>query len=505
MVVVVMLLLVIGIAIGGAALTETLASRSQASRDVRVKRALQAADAGLATELYRANQLNLSTLNLSGGPINWSQVLHDLLVCPVPVVVSGQIGPLAFVQASASTGNPCPSNSGSGVTNPGPTHEPVGNHSYFDARFVPAASAVGDFRQLAPKIVALGVDDNGNAADSNRYVVRRVEAVLAPIDPFHALEANHDLTVNVPTATTFNGTARAGHNLTLVGTGLLGLGTLTGLNLTLSGGLLAPTALDYGCTFTPNSVIRVTLGNFTQVPSGGNCSSPFFSRPTISISPSKANCSSSCPASGYSGGNQDEIYITNGSSVTFAPGDYVLCSFQTNGPVNVNPTATAPVRIFIDSPSSNRCKDFKNHTSPPAGFKAAPGNFIATQGIGNLLAATHPSQAQVYVVGNGTNDGTTVTSTESGLSLGQAFFLYAPTSSVNLSSAALLGLGGTLAGAYVGYDLTVSATVITQDLGLLNYPLSASLGVFHVQQYIDCSTMSVSQFDSASNDPTSGC
>jgi hypothetical protein len=60
---------------------------------------------------------------------------------------------------------------------------------------------------------------------------------------------------------------------------------------------------------------------------------------------------------------------------------------------------------------------------------------------------------------------------------------------------------GTLAGAYIGYDLTVSATAVTQDLGLLNYPLSTSLGPIRVKQYMECTP----QYPLPSPDPTTGC
>jgi hypothetical protein len=191
----------------------------------------------------------------------------------------------------------------------------------------------------------------------------------------------------------------------------------------------------------------------------------------------------------------DEIYDTTGAAISFAPGDYVFCGFYTTGPVNVNPTSTQPVRIFIDNPGNgSRCGN-------NLGALKNPGNFTAQKGAGNVLASTKPSQAQIYVVGNGTNDGTSVTMTESGLALGQAAFVYAPTSKVTVTAAAVAGLGGTLAGGFIGWDLTVNATTITQDLGLLNYPLSSTVAQWHVKQYIECTP----QYPLPSPDPTSGC
>jgi hypothetical protein len=93
-------------------------------------------------------------------------------------------------------------------------------------------------------------------------------------------------------------------------------------------------------------------------------------------------------------------------------------------------------------------------------------------------------------------------------------FVYAPNSTVTVTAGSncqtgLLGgltktlcvTTGTLAGAIVGYDVNASATALTQDLGLLNYPLSSTLGPFRVKQYIECTP----QYPPPSPDPTSGC
>jgi hypothetical protein len=97
----------------------------------------------------------------------------------------------------------------------------------------------------------------------------------------------------------------------------------------------------------------------------------------------------------------------------------------------------------------------------------------------------------VYVVGNGVNDGTAAYSTGDSTLSSQDMFLYAPTSNVTVTGGQTCVLGtcvnsGTLSGAFIGYDVDASATAITEDLGLLNYPLSNTLGPFHVKQYVEC-------------------
>src|SRR5205807_2681058 len=100
--------------------------------------------------------------------------------------------------------------------------------------------------------------------DPSRYVSRRVEAILSPITPWRTLEAGNNLTINVPSATGFNGTAAVNGNLSLVGTGLANV--LTASNLSLTNGLTEPAALDYCTESLPSNVAaNFALGNMTQV------------------------------------------------------------------------------------------------------------------------------------------------------------------------------------------------------------------------------------------------
>lgn len=528
-IVVAMVLLVIGLAVGAAVLTETIGSRDHGVHDERSARALQAADAGVQSELYRVNQTDLKALNLTQG-LSLSSIVQNLLVCPIPTInASGQVSGLSFA-AVTQVGNPCPTNSSSGISGtPLANEEPVGQHSYFETQYIPGLTSIGDFIQFNPKIVSSGVDDNGST-----QVSRRVEAILAPFSPWRTLEAGHDLTFDVPSAlgvslagvpinaagaTVFNGTAAANHDINLVGQGGV-VNAFTGANISLSGGLTEPSTLDYCNDFKKTNItLSLVLGRPTQA-----CST--VNRSAIQVSASKQDCvlasgvNESCGSDSGFGNSydatRDAIYNANSSTtITFQPGDYVFCSVQTNGPVSVNPSSTQAVRIFIDNPNSSRCKNFQGYTSVPSGFKTTLGNFTATQGVGwsslsGTLSTTHPSQAQIYVAGNGTNDGTAVYSTGSTLLSGQSMFLYAPSSNVTVSAgekcSTLLGQTlcttiGTLAGAFIGWDLTVSATAVTQDLGLLNYPLSTTLGPFYVKQYIECTP----EYPLPSPDPTSGC
>lgn len=526
-IVIVMLLLTIALGLGAAALAETLHARDTATLTARSQRALQAADAGLQTGLYRFNQMNLGSQYLDDG-LSLSTVIGQLLTCPVPQVdSSGQITGLSWV-AVASVGSPCPSNASSGTAQPYSSKEPVGDHAYYDVRVIPGATNIGDFIEYSPKIVSLGIDDGGPG--SSNTITRRIDAILNTYMPWRTLEAVHDLTFDIPGtvsvggvlgvgSTTFNGTAAAGNNLNINGpSGVVSPSSFTAANVSLSGGLTEPSALDYCNTLNETNVtVTLTAGHLTKPSSG--CSS-LVNRSTISIASSKADCA---PVTGvvdcgtllgtsYTSAT-DSVYCattTGCPTLTLQPGDYVFCDFQYNGPIVFNASSTQAVRIFIDNPNdTSRCGSaagISHGSSSVSGFQTNYGNFVAPHGVSNVLSTAYPSRAQVYVVGNGTNDGTVAYATGDTTLSSEDMFLYAPTSNVTVSGGQTCVLttcvnSGTLAGAFVGYDLTASGTAVTEDLGLLNDPLSSTLGTFYIKQYIECSAVT----SLSSSDPAGGC
>ncbi|MDQ6779310.1 MAG: hypothetical protein M3071_24490 [Actinomycetota bacterium] len=500
---IVICVLLVALLMGAAALTEALASRSHANLDTRQRRALQAADAGLQAVLYYENQLSLDTLDLSGG----SGFLGTLADCLVPNLNAG-LPASSLVAVSIATGGACPLGKLGGTAGspnaPYTTFVPVGNHDSYQAEFIPNATVragTSGVQFTGGQIVSLGVD----TVNSTNKVYARVVEDLAPVDPFKTVEANHDLTFKVLGATAFNGTARTGHKLYFNAS--LGVGVFTVTNL-LGAGLAGPGAIDVGCAGTSGAYtntgsplfVPVVLGSMS-VATTQTCNAPYwFTRQPISINPSKSDCPSGVLCSslqGYTGSAQDEIYIIGGQTLTLAPGDYVFCSLQTNGPITTSVTATsAPVRIFIDSPTSSRCNGFSPHAAR-SGYQTGAGSFVATSGLGGVSGTISPTQVQVYDVGNttpGPGMGTIVTT---GGSLAGGFFLYAPESQVTIASTIF-------SGTVIGYDVTMQATTYTQSLGLNQYPLSSTLGVFHGAQYVQC-TNTVTALSGTVATDLSGC
>jgi len=228
------------------------------------------------------------------------------------------------------------------------------------------------------------------------------------------------------------------------------------------------------------------------------------------------NVCSSCTGAGYNS-TKDTFTITGGTA-TFAGGDYVFCNFSATGSATLKASASSstPVRIFILPPNSSACSS-NGFTETSGAWNG--GNFTDTGsgGLTNSLLGTvngvtntlDPSGLQIYAEGDGGYDNaTSVTigsaSQTSALSIGAV--VYAPTSAVTVNaSASILGttLNGTFAGNVVGDNVSISASVITQDLDIGNYPIETGANTYRPQQYIQCDT-SVTAPTNASAD-TNGC
>lgn len=487
---IVLALLMIGLAASAAALDATLNSRTSSDRQLRVKRALQAADAGVQVGTYRWNQLDLTKLNFTTGLLS---PVTSLLDCVVPSLspITGVLSYATPVGIDVTTGA-CPAPDKQ--TNPIPDTQRLGHHTFTYIQYVPGAASVGPNDTLNPKIVATGVDDNGNsstcssslaatAAQTSGCVVQRVEATLAPIDPFQLVEATGNLNITASALATVAATGDMRTN------GSATISSLSFVGTNLFGGSLLSN-ITYGTT---KSVPLVSTATLTKASSSVN-------RPVIAISSSKADCAeatnpaASCSTvfgSAYVSATKS-LKLTSGA-LTIPAGDYVFCNVNiTGGTVITTATATQPVRIYVDSPTSARCN----------GLASGEGNFTDTtgltqnaiSGVSTLLAS---SQVQLYVVGNGTGNGTTVQIGPSGggLSLLESMFIYAPQSTVNIGTTIFDGN-------VVGDNVNITATALTQNLGLDNYSLDNGVGVFHPIQYSSCSPKWP---PSTTASPTVGC
>ncbi|HEX4108822.1 MAG TPA: hypothetical protein VHX88_11845 [Solirubrobacteraceae bacterium] len=542
----VILVMAIGLLLGAVALASTLDSRTLENRDVRSIRAQAAADAGVQAQIYQQSEAQIggngstTALDLNSGP----SLLAELSDCVVPTFnASLQITGLVQTQVANANAGACPSYSSAGTACTTTVCKlAVGDHGYEESEFIPAAASetvangvnygIGD--ELSPKIVSLGWDDGGNAANANGIVYRREEAILQPISALPVLGATGNLAIQGVTITN-----------PLLST-VLGLLGLNNLDTTVNGDVQAAGNISVPAVFA-NPNLSLTDGLLGVVTYGGPSYSGGIAsittkvneapptRQTVSISsstpscppvdatvPRQANCADL--GSAYSS-STDSVYSASGG-VTIPGGNYVFCNFDVEaGTVTLKPTAADPVRIFIDSPQSKRCASDGN--------SSAQGNFIAKPGISdgalNLGGVLTPSQLQIYVVGSNVNGnscaGNTVsTCVELGtpptgntlLSTNQATeagVVYAPTSTVSMTTAqCALGIcvPGTFDGVLIGNNVTATALVFTQDLDLGSFPLYNGINTYQVEQYVQCSDLNksgtpVTSLTGNATTDTSGC
>jgi hypothetical protein len=469
------IVMAIALTVAAVAIDDTVGARSIVTKDARIHAAQQAADAGVQIALYRANQMELGQTDFNGGLAG----ISSTLLCRVPVTVSGVV--TGVVDAALAVDGSCPTQPGGGSGNTDWIYQDLGNRTRFAARFIPGQASndgpVGSgHASLNPVIVSIGREDNGTPAYAADDVVRRVEAILNPVDPFQLIEATGDLTFNSLLTTVINGDIRTNGQLRV--TSLLGI--VGGNVLASDGSLLRLTNAQHRDGYSGS----ISIANIDQVDAD-------FVRAPVSISPTKPDCwngtgtqgtAGACPSSTFYTESIHRLRVDAGQSLTLGGGDYVFCSVSVSagGTLNTSLTATNPTRIFIDSPNSPDCN-------------GASGNLLLNGNLNTISVA--PSQFQIYMAGNGTPGGTSASiDTTWTTTLTPAFFLYAPDSNVTMRFRLFKGN-------IIGHDVTMNAActlnilgicipgatdVITQDLNLFNMPLSASVGVFTQKQYVQC-------------------
>jgi Tfp pilus assembly protein PilX len=483
------LVLVAALALGGVAVTAGVRAHDGQRRDVDVKRALQAADAGVQSQLYRINQLNLASVNLTGG-LNG---LGNTLVCPFIALdaereITTQVASVAY---DASAGD-CPTPPSGDPT--ATATEPLGDGASTTATWhEPARSNGGSVSFSGGYIMATGV------ADGER---RRVKAELHDVEPLRtvdalgALELRADLTHD-DLAVVVNGDLRSNKTIALTGSGLKVVAAAPGVT---SG------TITHRTGFTQEGRLNLALGAVRQLDEP-------FRRNAIDLPAGKPDCpATGCPA-GYSSVTRS-YKRDSGGRVSFPAGDYVFCSFslKETGKIEIPLLGAGAVRIFVDP---SRC---------PSADYAGRGSFVVETGtpggllglgydpnpdpIRNLNAAS-ASSLQVYLLGTDAPTETklsfrpTVTAGTSLLGLLDVLasvnpmpaVFYAPRSNVHVQNATILGT-------ITGHDVLLQGrTIVSFDPNVLSIPLTNSAGTFSVKRYVECAP----QAPAPGEPPDAGC
>jgi hypothetical protein len=530
----VLAVMAVALALGAALLAETISANQLSGRDTRVRRAQQAADAGAQAQIYQQSETNLgASYNFNGGVLG----LSNLIDCDVPKInASAQVTGIASL--NAGTGGVCPEAENAAGQSTSLT-TPVGDHTYYQSELVPneqqflhGASASSE-DLLFPEIVSIGCDaptvtdcKNGTTSPTAQY--SREEVIMAPVSPLQAVEGMGNVTINGLSAlgisvATLNGDIQALGKLTTP-TILAGV-NLQPANLASSGLLPTLTASSFG-----GSIIS-TAQNVSASPceAGDPSTTCIIQRQPVTLSNSTCTPCSSLPTTDYN--STAHTFTMTSGTVNFTAGSYVFCNFNaTGGTLNVQ---TGPVQIFIASPTSALCAA-NNYTKTGGVWNG--GNFTATNGFNNALTGTvngvigalDPSELQIYLLGDGNgydnattvNIGDTATCTQKNLvnvciaatAPTEAMVVYAPTSSVTVNTGSclvgalgscILGVAGAVDGSIVGDNVSMTASTITQDLDIGNYPLYSGVNAFRPVQYVQCDNSVTTLSDTTSD--LNGC
>jgi Tfp pilus assembly protein PilX len=532
--VVVMALMVVAIAGAFALLASTLSAQQMTTRDTRVRSAQQAADAGLQATLYEQSETNLgSTYNDNGGVLG----LSNFLDCDVPQVsVSGQI--TGIVSLNAGTGGVCPqgeTGSGTATSN----WEALGNHTYYEAESVPnetqfehGSSGGSSSEDLEfPEFVAIGcsaatITDCQNNDSSPTAQYWREEVILQPVSPLQAIEGMGSVTINGLSALGINALVTVNGDVQTLGKLTTPL-TVLGVNTALASSGLVPTfaASSFGGT------VVSTAQTVTSTPceAGDPTTNCIIQRQPVTLTNSTCTPCSTALGSDYN--STTHTFAMTSGTVNLTAGQYVLCNFNaTGGTLNVQ---SGPVQIFIASPTSSLCSG-NGYTEVSGSWNG--GNFTAADGIDNTLTGTvngianliDPSELQIYDLGDGggydnatsVSIGDTATCalkvlgvcTLANTPIAQEMVVYAPTSKVTMNTGACLvgvlgsctvGAAGAFAGSIVGDTTSITASAITQDLDIGNFPLYTGVNAFRPVEYVQCDA-SVTKLTGTSSD-LNGC
>jgi hypothetical protein len=248
------------------------------------------------------------------------------------------------------------------------------------------------------------------------------------------------------------------------------------------------------------NLVHATAGTCTagQPPASGACT---LDRPTFTVSTAPTTATSGVPSGGTC--TSCTISDTNGDLVMSAgtlnlsAGTYVFCNVNVTGGTFEGPKAgtTGAVQIFVLPYGASQCPT-------PSGNNQ--GNFSVTPGVSNLLSSTSllpldgvsgvvdPSAVQIYVsgdaadnsmaVGGGSTPHTSVTIGGAGISVEQAFVVYAPRSNVTITTS------GIFEGSAIGWNVSMTAAAIVEDLDLGNYPLSSVINNLQPAQTVECNS-----------------
>jgi hypothetical protein len=447
-IVVTLLILLIVLAIVTAAISQAIQVSSKANRDPLVKAALQAADAGVQTAIFRLNSL---AQYLTNSPTTTP--------CVEATVDANQNLTGLVLEAALTTGPSwCPASPA----------QRIGNGESFSYQMSPILTVGGNpadpdglHYTLDRRIVA-----TGTVSGAGGTLTRRVVQTVTGPQPSLLF---YDYALLGQNAVTVSGSAQVGSATTPAP-----IRSNRNVTVQLSSGGVQCGNVVYG----PPASGGTFSGAATGCPPGQTVSSAASAFPLPTIGPPSSNnnaaLATACAAilsCTFSSG----ILSLSGSpatTLTMPAGSYELCSITVAGASTlvIGNTAASPVVIYIDPPGTNGC------TPPSSGAVSIAGNATLTATTG-----VSPNAFRLLVAGLSGSPGAASTA----VNLSGSSSLQTPMTLVAPYSTVTIGGSTNVLGAALGDTVTVSGNAVLTPFAQLSLP-STGTPLYRKGTYTEC-------------------
>lgn len=485
------------IMLGGVALRQAVSALRHTTTETNVKRALQAADAGIEDATFAVARADIgNTLDID--------LLNPTSVINQNCVISGSVAGLDLQTLDPLT-PPSPSGRRWCPETSAQTTSDGGTYTYRISELVRAgagACGAGSALNLDREVVAVG-RSNGQV----RRVKARLNASLALLSGA-AVQASG--TGNSPAALTLSGSAtilgNAESNGSIRGTGLTVVsgnavpGPGGNVNGVLAGGSSATSACQL---FTiPEVQPPTSVSNpATSIDTAG-CYGLTFLPVLCTLFPGSASYTDT------SASPRTLTVTGTGRARLTTGGTYRFCRIVMNGGTLVVPSGAANTQIFLDDP--DQCRNSSGTIVPGAGTISVSGGAR----IVNCHLPTRPESLQIYAVGNPTIP-TTQTLAPDALSvtgltnlcgtaasgLGVPMTLIAPHSTIQLQSSA--NIAGQVAGEVVTMSSLARVSPVNALVNISRLGSNPVLPLYKASQYRECTGRTFAQLPAT--DPAQGC
>ena len=484
--------------LGGVAVTQAVSALRGTDRDANLKRALQAADAGLEAAVYQLNRLDAGA-NVNVSQLNPEQITLQGCIAGIGGDGSFDIGALAPTTPTDPDGRRwCPS-----------VGQDLDNGARYDyrvsevARIASGCTAAGTL-DLDREIVATGTAGG---------VTRRIHAKL------------RSAVALLSSAAVQSGSATA--SLTMSGTSKI-LGDVAS-----NGSITVPSGLP---VIGGKAIVGPPAGQVLGVvPSGGSAVAcqkfvlPEVDQGDVRTTNNNGSWAVACldqalnfvtvacklpllPATGGVNWNPAtrELHVWGNARLLLTGTDYSFCRLKLEGQAIVQvPASSAVTRVFMDDPAN--CKDASGNIIADAGNVTVDGQarFV------NCHDQTKPETFQLYAVGSASR-ATTMTlqgagtlsgvamSTVCGLNIplaGVPMTVYAPNSVVNIGGS--YALAGQVAGNTVNLSGAATVQSVTALSNLAKLGANPIVPLYQAEDYVECTSKPFTAVPAA--DPSQGC